>query len=49
MQPHFKGESFDTIAASGSNGAVIHYRPIESTVAMINDSAVFLGKQKESL
>lgn len=43
-QPLFKGQSFTTIAASGSNGAVIHYTPDPTTVAKINDSAVFLGE-----
>ena len=37
-----KGDSFETISASGSNAAVIHYAPAEETNAAINDSAVFL-------
>ncbi len=44
-----RGDSFTTIAASGSNGAVIHYRPTEETDARVNDSAVFLGKSIEPI
>ncbi len=41
-QDHYRGPSFSTIAGSGSNGAVIHYRPSEETNAAVNDSAVLL-------
>ena len=37
-----RGESFNTISASGSNAAVIHYAPVPETDAKINDSAIYL-------
>lgn len=39
-----RGVSFQTIAGSGSNGAVIHYRPTVETDSPINSTAVFLRK-----
>jgi Xaa-Pro aminopeptidase len=39
---HNKGTSFDTISASGPNGAVIHYRPAESTNRRITTSEMYL-------
>ena len=38
-----RGDSFTTISASGSNAAVIHYKPVPKTDAKINDSAIYLG------
>ena len=43
-QAHSRGDSFTTISASGSNGAVIHYRATEDTNANINRSATYLGE-----
>uniref|UniRef100_A0A1I8GG13 AMP_N domain-containing protein n=1 Tax=Macrostomum lignano TaxID=282301 RepID=A0A1I8GG13_9PLAT len=40
--PEFRGLSFTTIAASGPNAAVIHYRPTESTDRSITKSEAFL-------
>ena len=40
------GPSFTTIAAFGSNGAIIHYTPTQDTDAKINSSGLFLGISK---
>ena len=40
------GPSFTTIAAFGSNGAIIHYTPTQDTDAKINSSGLFLGIPK---
>ena len=45
--PTFRGASFKTIAAFGSNGAVIHYTPSDQTDKMISNSSLFLGKNGE--
>lgn len=39
---HNKGLSFDTISASGPNGAIIHYRPTLANSAKINNTTVHL-------
>ena len=39
-----RGVSFQTIAGSGSNGAIIHYRATKDSDSPINDTAVFLRK-----
>lgn len=41
-QEGYKGYSFDTIAGFGPNGAIIHYRPEESTNLKITDKNTFL-------
>lgn len=41
-QADFVGLSFPTIAGSGANGAIIHYRPEEATAASITTESVFL-------
>ena len=41
-QPLNRGESFETIAGSGPNGAVIHYRPATETNAKLTTDDVFL-------
>ena len=38
----FVGLSFDTIAGSGSNGAIIHYKPEPSSCAIVDPSKMFL-------
>ena len=38
------GPSFTTIAAFGTNSAVIHYTPTKETDAQINTTNLFLGK-----
>ena len=40
---YISGPSFTTIAAFGTNGAVIHYTPTPDTDAKINSSGLFLG------
>jgi Xaa-Pro aminopeptidase len=42
QQAGFAGLSFPTIAGSGPNGAIIHYRPEAATAAAVTDKAVFL-------
>jgi len=42
QQQNFVGLSFDTISASGPNGAIIHYRPHADTARMITRDEVFL-------
>jgi Xaa-Pro aminopeptidase len=39
---HFRGLSFDTIAGSGPNGAVIHYRATEETNRVLGEGELFL-------
>lgn len=38
----YQGESFDTIAGSGPNGAIVHYRVTESSNREIQDNELFL-------
>lgn len=38
----FAGISFETIAASGSNAAVIHYRPVKGHTKIIDANEIFL-------
>lgn len=39
---HFRGVSFDTIAGSGPNGAIVHYRASEQTDRVIQDGELLL-------
>lgn len=39
---NFVGNSFNTISASGANGAIIHYGPEEDSCAKIDPNAVYL-------
>ena len=39
---HFRGLSFDTIAGSGPNGAVIHYRATPETNRVLGEGELFL-------
>ena len=39
---NFISESFHTIAASGSNGAIVHYRPSKGKSKIINTKDIFL-------
>ena len=39
---NFISESFHTIAASGSNGAIVHYRPTKVKPKLINTKEIFL-------
>lgn len=38
----FRGRSFDTIAAFGENGAVVHYHPEEKTAAAVQGDGILL-------
>ena len=42
QQPLSRGASFQTIAAFGPNGAVIHYRPTVLTNRVIDNSSLLL-------
>ena len=42
QQPLFRGTSFESISAFGSNGAVIHYTPKNSTKLVIDTSSTYL-------
>jgi Xaa-Pro aminopeptidase len=39
---HFRGLSFPTISASGSNGAVVHYRPSPETDRTLEQDSLYL-------
>lgn len=39
---HFKGLSFETIAAFGKNGAVVHYMPTQAGAAPLQEGSVLL-------
>ena len=41
-QADFKGASFPTIAGSGPNGAIIHYRPERGSCAKVTTTELFL-------
>ena len=41
-QDLFVSPSFETIAASGANGAIIHYTPVEGAAARITKDAMFM-------
>ncbi|KAI3402378.2 AMPP [Candida oxycetoniae] len=43
QEDNFVGLSFDTISASGANGAVIHYKPVKGSAAMINPHKIYLN------
>jgi len=38
----FVGLSFDTISATGPNGAIIHYKPEKKTCATIQQNEIYL-------
>lgn len=42
LDPTYVGLSFDTIAATGPNGAVIHYQPDATESAIINPRRIYL-------
>jgi len=41
-QPEFVGLSFETISSSGSNAAIIHYKPSPHDCAIIEKSSIYL-------
>ncbi|CEP17829.1 hypothetical protein [Parasitella parasitica] len=42
LDPMYVGPSFDTIAATGPNGAIIHYQPDSKNSAIINPRRIYL-------
>lgn len=42
LSPDFKGVSFDTIAASGPHGAIVHYKPSFNSNRPLQDDDLFL-------
>lgn len=42
-EENFVGLSFDTISATGANGAVIHYKPVKGACATIDPSKLYLN------
>lgn len=42
LMPHFKGLSYETIASSGANAAIIHYAPTKEKCKNVDPSKVFL-------
>ncbi|KAK8441798.1 hypothetical protein ACI3LY_001564 [Candidozyma auris] len=42
-EANFVGLSFDTISASGANGAIIHYKPTKEACATIDPSKIYLN------
>lgn len=43
QEENFVGLSFDTISASGANGAIIHYKPTKEFCATIDPSKIYLN------
>lgn len=41
-QAEFVQNSFETISCSGPNGAIIHYKPTESTNRSLNVEEIYL-------
>ena len=41
-QEYFFGESFETIAGSGANGAIVHYKPTEKSNAALKENSLLL-------
>lgn len=41
-QPHYQGNSFETISSTGANAAVIHYSPEKDNCQMIDPSKIYL-------
>jgi Xaa-Pro aminopeptidase len=41
-QEHFVGLSFATISSTGSNGAIIHYKPEKETCKVIDPAQIYL-------
>lgn len=42
-EEHFVGLSFETISATGSNGAIIHYKPIRGNCSIIDPNNIYLN------
>lgn len=42
QQEHYMGISFTTISAFGSNGAIIHYQPVQETNKQITNTSLYL-------
>ena len=43
QEDNFVGLSFDTISATGANGAVIHYKPTKGQCSTINPRKLYLN------
>ncbi|CAI5756804.1 unnamed protein product [Candida verbasci] len=43
QEDNFVGLSFDTISASGGNGAIIHYKPTKTACSVINPTKIYLN------
>lgn len=43
LEDNFVGLSFDTISATGSNGAIIHYKPVKGYCKTIDPSKLYLN------
>lgn len=43
MEENFAGLSFNTISATGANGAVIHYKPTKGLCSIIDPSKIYLN------
>lgn len=41
-QPEYRGPSFDTISAYGSNGAIVHYKPEKKTAKQLGTNSLYL-------
>lgn len=43
QEDNFVGLSFDTISATGANGAIIHYKPMKGSCSTIDPSKIYLN------
>lgn len=43
QEKNFVGLSFDTISATGANGAVIHYKPVKGSCSTIDPNKIYLN------
>ncbi|KAM9912228.1 hypothetical protein OXX69_002755 [Metschnikowia pulcherrima] len=43
LEQNFVGLSFDTISATGANGAIIHYKPVKGYCKTIDPSKIYLN------
>lgn len=43
LEKNFVGLSFDTISATGANGAIIHYKPVKGACSIIDPNKLYLN------